>query len=398
MELNIDKTGWEKVKFGEVAIQQKGIVDIETTTLTKYIAGDHMNSNDLHLRKWGTVGDGYLGPAFIRKFEVGDILYGSRRTYLKKVAVAEFEGITSNTTFVIKANTKKINTILLSHLMLSDGFTEHSVKNSKGSVNPYINWKDIADYEFLLPPKDQQARLAELLWAADEVVEREMEVKERLEKLKLANLDGLLNGKDINEDEKQLWCKYKISDLGVISTSSVDKKSNPGEEEVNLVNYMDVYGNKTHKITSDINFMKVTATKTQIEKNQVEKGDVLFTPSSETNDDIGHSAVVYEELSKTLYSYHLVRLRFNIEIDLEYKRYLFNNPSVLAYFAKRSKGVTRMTLGLDDFNNLTVLVPPLDEQKSIAQKLSDIDLSIISLMNQISTSEKLKQGLINEIF
>ena len=57
-----------------------------------------------------------------------------------------------------------------------------------------------------------------------------------------------------------------------------------------------------------------------------------------------------------------------------------------------------MTLGLDDFNNLTVLVPPLDEQKSIAQKLSDIDLSIISLMNQISTSEKLKQGLINEIF
>ena len=181
MELNIDKTGWEKVKFGEVAIQQKGIVDIETTTLTKYIAGDHMNSNDLHLRKWGTVGDGYLGPAFIRKFEVGDILYGSRRTYLKKVAVAEFEGITSNTTFVIKANTKKINTILLSHLMLSDGFTEHSVKNSKGSVNPYINWKDIADYEFLLPPKDQQARLAELLWAADEVVEREREVKERLE-------------------------------------------------------------------------------------------------------------------------------------------------------------------------------------------------------------------------
>ena len=70
----------------------------------------------------------------------------------------------------------------------------------------------------------------------------------------------------------------------------------------------------------------------------------------------------------------------------------------MAYFAKRSKGVTRMTLGLDDFNNLTVLVPPLDEQKSIAQKLSDIDLSIINLMNQISTSIKLKQGLINEIF
>ena len=161
-------------------VSLKDAIDIATTELNRYIAGEHMESEDIHLRKWGTVGDGYLGPAFIRKFEEGDILYGSRRTYLKKVAVADFDGITANTTFVIKPNSELIDSRLLPFLMLSDSFTKHSIENSKGSVNPYINWKDIANYEFLLPPKEEQARLAELLWAADEVVEKGKVVIDRL--------------------------------------------------------------------------------------------------------------------------------------------------------------------------------------------------------------------------
>ena len=174
--LQIDKSKWTKVKFGSVAIQQKKSVDREKTDLTFYVKGEHMSSQDLHLREWGELTDEYLGPAFIRYFEEGDILYGSRRTYLRKVSVAPFSGITSNTTFVIKANEKLINRRLLPFIMLSEGFAEHSIKNSKGSVNPYVNWKDLANYEFLLPPKDQQAKLAELLWAMDEVVEREREI------------------------------------------------------------------------------------------------------------------------------------------------------------------------------------------------------------------------------
>lgn len=181
IEFKLDKLEWKPVKFGDVAIQQRKVVDRKNTSLTKYIKGEHMGSEDLHVREWGELEDEYLGPAFIRKFEKGDVLYGSRRTYLRKVAVAHFDGITANTTFVIKANENKIDKRLLPFVMLSENFAEHSIKNSKGSVNPYINWKDIANYEFLLPPKDQQAKLAELLWALDEVMEREREVLEGLE-------------------------------------------------------------------------------------------------------------------------------------------------------------------------------------------------------------------------
>ena len=158
---------WQLVKFGDVAIQQKQTVDRENTELTRYVKGEHMYSEDIHLREWGELTDEYLGPAFIRKFEEGDILYGSRRTYLRKVVIAPFEGITSNTTFVIKANEEKINKRLLPFIMLSEGFSQHSIKNSKGSVNPYVNWKDLAGYEFYLPPKQKQIILADLLCSID---------------------------------------------------------------------------------------------------------------------------------------------------------------------------------------------------------------------------------------
>ena len=395
--MKLDKRNWKKVKFGDVALQQKGVVDINNTQLNRYIAGEHMDSEDIHLKKWGTTGNGYLGPAFIRKFEIGDILYGSRRTYLKKVAVADFDGITANTTFVIKPNAKFIEPKLLPFLMLSDGFTKHSIENSKGSVNPYINWKDIADYEFLLPSKEEQVRLAELLWAADEVVERGCILFNKLKMWKNVRMDILLNCKKSNTER---WEKKKVADIGSVSTSGVDKKSKINETEVNLINYMDVYTSSTKKITKEIDFMKVTAKPIQLKKNQVYKGDILFTPSSETKDDIGHSAVVYEDLNNTLYSYHLVRLHFyeNVNIDINFKKYMFNNLSVLAYFSKKAQGITRMTLSLDDFNNLEIFLPPIEKQELISKELSDIDSNIAHLHKQIKLSQQLKSNLINQIF
>ena len=96
IELQLDRSDWQLVRFGDVAIQQKKSVNRDNTELTRYVKGEHMCSEELHLREWGELTNEYLGPAFIRKFEQGDILYGSRRTYLRKVAIAHFDGITAN--------------------------------------------------------------------------------------------------------------------------------------------------------------------------------------------------------------------------------------------------------------------------------------------------------------
>lgn len=119
----------------------------------------------------------------------------------------------------------------------------------------------------------------------------------------------------------------KIKRLRILSTSSVDKKSVEGDKKVKLVNYLDVYISKTKEIVNNINFMNVAAKPQQILNNNLVIGDVLFRPSSKISEDIGHSAVVFEDLKNTLHSYHLIRLRFNenFDINLDFKKYLFNN-------------------------------------------------------------------------
>jgi type I restriction enzyme S subunit len=171
--MNKLKPGWKKVKFGDVVRQCKESVDRDNNPFGRYVEGGHMDSDNIHIRRWGEFGADYVGPAFHRIFRKGQVLYGSRRTYLKKVAVADFDGITANTTFVCETKDQSIfMQELLPFLMLTDSFTEHSIRESKGSTNPYINWPDIAKYEFPLPPLDEQKRIAEILWAADEVVEK----------------------------------------------------------------------------------------------------------------------------------------------------------------------------------------------------------------------------------
>ena len=396
-ELHIDKTHWKKYRFDEMVQNIAERVEPSQTDLDVYVGLEHIDPDCLHLSRHGHPSD-VEGTKL--RFYKGDIIFGRRRAYQRKTALANTDGICSAHAMVVRAKEDVVDPMFLPFLFHSKSFIDMAITISVGGLSPTINWKDIADYEFLLPPKAEQKRLAELLWAADEVVEKEKMEREILKVFKIKQMSYLLNGYQHiqNNGKPNGWERLTISDLGIVSTSSVDKKQRPGEKIVSLINYMDVYTSKSKKITSDIEFMQVTAPDKQINSNQVNVGDILFTPSSETKDDIGHSAVVYEDLPNTLYSYHLVRLQFNREIDLDFKRYLFNNPSTLAYFTKRAQGITRMTLSLDDFNETPVLLPPLSEQRQIALKLSSIDSAIERIEQSISFSQQIKQELINKVF
>lgn len=167
------KGGWTTVAFGDVVRQVKDKVDPEESGLERYIAGEHMDTDDLRIRRWGEIGDGYLGPAFHMRFKPGHVLYGSRRTYLRKVAVADFEGITANTTYVLESvDPEVLLPELLPFIMQTEAFSRHSVRESKGSVNPYVNFSDLAWFEFALPPIEEQRQVARILVAARELREK----------------------------------------------------------------------------------------------------------------------------------------------------------------------------------------------------------------------------------
>lgn len=155
------------VKFGDVVKEVKVNIDRTNNPYGFYVAGDHMDSEDLTIRRKGRFATDDVGPAFTRLFKPGQILYGSRRTYLKKVAVADFEGICSNTTFVLETKDESVlRQRLLPFIMLTDDFTKWSISKSKGSTNPYILFSDLANYEFELPDITHQDELVELFWQA----------------------------------------------------------------------------------------------------------------------------------------------------------------------------------------------------------------------------------------
>ena len=159
---------WTQVAFGDVVRKVNDKVDPWESDLERYVAGEHLDTDDLQIRRWGLIGDDYLGPAFHMRFKPGHVLYGSRRTYLRKIALAEFEGITANTTYVLESkDPKTFIPELLPFIMQTEEFHAHSILRSKGSVNPYVNYPDIACFEFQLPPRQEQIKLLGVLQAAE---------------------------------------------------------------------------------------------------------------------------------------------------------------------------------------------------------------------------------------
>ena len=173
-----------KVKFGDIVKDVKDNVDRDNNPYEFYVAGDHMDSEDLNIRRRGRFATDDVGPAFTRIFKKGQVLYGSRRTYLKKVAVADFDGICANTTFVFESkDPAAFEQRLLPFLMLSEGFTNWSIAHSKGSTNPYVLFSDLASYELNLPSLAEQKVLAEQLWAAYEVKQSYLKMIEATEEM-----------------------------------------------------------------------------------------------------------------------------------------------------------------------------------------------------------------------
>jgi type I restriction enzyme S subunit len=194
------------------------------------------------------------------------------------------------------------------------------------------------------------------------------------------------------------WIRADLGDLGRFSTSSVDKKDTPGEVPVPLVNYMDVY--RHNFIDSRLELMRVTASRTETQRFALAPGDLLFTPSSETPADIGHGAVVVEELAGALHSYHTVRLRpsSSEQLDRRFSGWFVNSPTLGRYFATRATGSTRYTLSLGDFRAAPAVFPTaLNEQRAIAQVLDAAHDAIRSTERLIAKLVDVRQGLFRDL-
>ena len=128
-----------------------------------YIGLEHLDSDCLSITRWGS-DVAPTGEKLLMK--KGDILFGKRRAYQRKVGIAPFDGIFSAHGMVLRPNEEVINKDFLPFFISSDQFMERAVRISVGGLSPTINWKDLREQEFELPSLDKQLVLADKLWAA----------------------------------------------------------------------------------------------------------------------------------------------------------------------------------------------------------------------------------------
>lgn len=200
-----------------------------------------------------------------------------------------------------------------------------------------------------------------------------------------------------NERFSQPWKEVKLGEIGTISSAGVDKKIVEGEDLVELLNYMDVY-KKDFLYKTDTS-MTVSAPMRQIKNCNLRKGDIFFTPSSETPDDIAHSAVVMEDIPNGVYSYHIIRLRPTTLIDLKFSAYAFKTAKFYkqAYAWCEGSG-QRYVISQDDFRNMKIYIPSnISEQHAIAEVLSTADDEINLLNQKLEALKEQKKGLMQQL-
>ena len=167
--------GWRKVKFGDVVNRVKDEEsDRSKWNTDKYVSGEHISSREIRIDDYGSIEEDewVIGSAFKSKFKPGDVLYVTRRAYLRKGGMVDFEGICSDVTYVLRADENQLLQSLLPFIIQLEDFVKHTCNNAHGSTNPFLNWKDIAKYEFYLPPLEEQKKISEVLWSVEENIER----------------------------------------------------------------------------------------------------------------------------------------------------------------------------------------------------------------------------------
>ena len=152
-----------KVRLGDVAVEHK-----ETCKNNKngypIVGLEHLTPEEITLSNWDEGSDN----TFSKVFRKGNVLFGRRRAYLKKAAVAPFDGICSGDITVIEALPDKILPEILPFIIQNDALFDYAVGKSAGSLSPRVKWEHLQNYEFELPELSKQKELADILWAMDE--------------------------------------------------------------------------------------------------------------------------------------------------------------------------------------------------------------------------------------
>ena len=397
--------GWQVVKFGDVVSKVNDkFPNRDDWTFDKFVSGNHIDNGQIRVTKNSPIqgNEETIGSAFHMRFQPGHVLYGSRRAYLRKGGIVDFEGICSNTTFILQANESRLLQSLLPFIIQTEDFVKHTTNNSHGSTNPFLNWKDIASYEFKIPNFDVQKNISKILWSIENTVEKMEFLIDSNNKFKNIVMNKLLT-KGIKSQEfkssfigdiPKSWDAIKFSNIAK-SRNGIYKSKEFHGEGIKMVNMGEMF---SYTIIKNQHMKKITLTPKEMNNFLLEDGDLLFARRSLVVSGAGKCCLVEGEYEPRTFESSIIRVRVDKNKVLpKYLLYYFNSEVGRKSIERIIRHVAVAGITGSDLMNLDIALPNLKEQKEIVNKIEIIDENIYNTNKSFSDLKQMRNKILNEL-
>ncbi len=379
-----------KVLLGDVAHEHK-----ETCKGSKdgypIVGLEHLIPEEITLTTW----DEGSENTFTKMFRKGNVLFGRRRAYLKKAAVAPFDGICSGDITVIEADPDKILPELLPFIIQNDDLFDFAVEKSAGSLSPRVKWEHLKNYEFELPDMDKQKELAELLWAIDDTKKSYQELIAATDELVKSQFMEQFN---LEKSKQRGWRVMSIKDAVEKPMSGEwgsDDKDGTGIKVLRTANFTDA---------GVIDYSEVVTRKIdpkKLENKAMKAGDILIEKSGGSDTKpVGRVVFYTGNAGEYLFNNFTSVLRpKNTKAIL--KRYLFEYLYV-SYWNGGTRLYENKTTGLHNLRlneyleGTDIPVPPMDVQEAFVDFLEQSDKSKFEMEQALSELTATYKRIITE--
>jgi len=357
MPESVSRNGWTRVAFGAVVqLSRERSSDPEDDGFERYVGLEHIEPGDLKIRRWGDIAD---GTTFTNVFRPGQVLFGKRRAYQRKVAVADFDGVCSGDIYVLEPKNDHLLPELLPFICQTEGFFEHAVGTSAGSLSPRTNWNSLAGYEFALPTLEQQRRIARLLLASEAARQRAQAAAEALETTVGSWLQARLGRIGVT---RPLGDVLSSTEYGSSTHASEDRDGVPILRIPNVL--------RGELDLSEMKWVRLSAA--EIEKYTLRRDDILIVRTNGNPDYVGRCLVVPPLPEVTVFASYLIRLVVDpSQVLAEYVASVLNSADVrrlLRRAVRSSAG--NYNINTTGIRTLQVPLPPLPEQEAILAELA----------------------------
>ena len=219
--------GWQMVKFGDIAKHISKRVEPTETDLEIYVGLEHLDPDSLKIKRHGVPSDVAGQKLLVKK---GQIIFGKRRAYQRKVAVADWDCICSAHAMVLEANPKNVLPEFLPFFMQSDVFMNRAVAVSEGSLSPTIKWKVLAEQKFNFPNIKNQKKIMGLIKATEVALTSAQATMQSFNKLRASISNEYLSGIRRLPGANGKWKMVKLKDIGVFKSGLTYSPSDVTED------------------------------------------------------------------------------------------------------------------------------------------------------------------------